>query len=56
MFRKRPKLVHKNTKAATVEAAKVAAEAEAATRMEETKRRSRFDNPRHGCARKERLP
>ena len=38
VFRKRPKLVRKNTKAAAVEAAEVAAKAEAAARMEETKR------------------
>ena len=34
----RPRPVHKNTKAATAEAAEVAAKAEAAARMEETKR------------------
>ena len=38
VFHKRPKLTHKGTKAAAAEAAKVAAEAEAAVRMEETKR------------------
>ena len=38
VFRKRPKLVHKNTKAATVEAAEVAAKTEAAARTEEVKR------------------
>ena len=38
VVRKRPKLVHKNIKAATVEAAEVAAKVEAAARMEETKR------------------
>ena len=38
VFHKRPKLTHKGTKAAAAEAAKVAVEAEAAVRMEETKR------------------
>ena len=33
VFRKRPKLVHKNIKAATVEAAEVAAKVEAAARI-----------------------
>ena len=38
VFRNLPKLARKNTKVATVEAAEVAAKAEAAARMEETKR------------------
>ena len=38
VFRKRPKLVRKNAKAATVEAAEVAAKAEAAARTEDVKR------------------
>ncbi len=38
VFGKRPKLVRKNTKAAVAEAAEIAVEAEAAARMEETKR------------------
>jgi hypothetical protein len=38
VFGKRPKLVRKNTKAAAAEAAEIAAEAEAAACMEETKR------------------
>ena len=38
VFGNRPKLVHKKTKAAAAEAAEIAAEAEAAARMEKTKR------------------
>jgi len=38
VFGKRPKLVHKNTKAAAFEATEMAAETEAAARMEDIKR------------------